>query len=394
MTLKHTISLFIAMAMISSFIASTSQAAKQNKSSKRSKVQSLDFTTTTKTKKNKTAVDSSLERALYDEENAKGSTSYYASNDDFEITESYEEKLESEEALAQQPQTTKPLQKLNLNTAPAPTLSGPNLKSPVSATKEPSTQSSTKLSASVPLKTKRFGVYASVSQSNSLVNREDGSQQSSIDVTVIPSFKIFDRLTLKARLDATQDLVNQENSEVTNASGSITYSGMSFLKGMDNSLILSGGLPVTKAHEAQSFLFSTTGTLTASINQKEFNLDRFTGTAYLSIGRNFHTYEDEIGGRINTLYYSKQGLEVGYTLTKKLTITAGLEHSSGISYLNEIRESFAITESLTYAINETYSANLSHSNSGTALKADGRTSNVEFLNEDSSVVSAGLEVSF
>lgn len=380
--------------MISGFIASTSQAAKQSKSTKKTRVQSLDYTTSAKAKKSKTAVDASLEKALYDEKNAENSTNYYASNDDFEITESFEEKLESEEALAQQAQTTKPLQKLNLQTTQTATLSDPNLKQSGFKFNETSSQSSTKLSSPATSKAKRFGVYAAISQSNSLVNREDGSQQSSIDLTIIPSYKIFDRLSLKARLDATQDLINQENSELTNASGSITYSGLSFLKGMDNSLILSGGLPVTKAHEAQSFLFSTTGTLTASINQKEFNLDRFTGTAYLSLGRNFHTYEDEIGGRINTLYYSKQGLEVGYTLINNLTLSAGLEHSNGVSYQNEIRESFAISESLTYAFNETYSANLSHSNSGAALKADGRTSNVEFLNEDSSVISAGLEVSF
>ena len=116
------------------------------------------------------------------------------------------------------------------------------------------------------------------------------------------------------------------------------------------------------------------------------------GTA--SISRNFHQYETDINGKVLSQYSSTQSLALSYEWPVGVGVSATFIHRNGLTYQNNIRESFELTEELGYEITKVFSVAIGHSNSGNALKPNGVDSNIQIVDEDASIVYASGTVSF
>jgi hypothetical protein len=96
----------------------------------------------------------------------------------------------------------------------------------------------------------------------------------------------------------------------------------------------------------------------------------------------------------NFTYSSSQTLALSYEWPVGISISATLVHRNALTYQSNIRESFEISEELGYEINKTFSVAVGHTNSGNALKANGVDSNIQLMDENSSMVYASGTMSF
>jgi hypothetical protein len=145
--------------------------------------------------------------------------------------------------------------------------------------------------------------------------------------------------------------------------------------------------PSTKRDQLQT---SLSAKIKLSTAPKE---DGFSGSVSVSAGRNFHAYEEDINGSVLNQYSSNQTLSLGYGYDK-FSISLDYINRTRWTYQGNIKSAFELDEELGYDINKTFNVAVGHSNTGSTLKANGTDSNIDFYNENSSVVYASLTLSY
>lgn len=113
----------------------------------------------------------------------------------------------------------------------------------------------------------------------------------------------------------------------------------------------------------------------------------------LSGGQNFHDYETDVHGRVLNKYSVSQGLSAGYTFGK-FSLSFIFNHKNAWSYQGNMIEAFEHFQDLSYSISKRFSVSVGHTNSGSALKANGEDSNIALIDENSSVVYSSLTLNF
>lgn len=110
----------------------------------------------------------------------------------------------------------------------------------------------------------------------------------------------------------------------------------------------------------------------------------------LSYTRNFHEYDLTAGGSFNVRETVAQTLEYSLPVVSKLSLLTSFSYSYGLTYEDDSRSKFYVGADLSWAFNQALSMSVGTSNEGNALKPNGSDSNIEFYNDNSSVVKMGL----
>ncbi|MFZ3230530.1 MAG: hypothetical protein WA160_10030 [Pseudobdellovibrio sp.] len=250
-----------------------------------------------------------------------------------------------------------------------------------------------------------FGTSALVSRSTSLVDFKDGTKTDAVDYLLSP----FVKTSLGT---VTTKLAYSQNLKESNASAESKSDW--------------ADAPVTFIATPYKWLWSSpyvitlTPTVTAvvplsqtSTRRDQLQTTLITGISFgiipdgiapkhdgawnlaigITAGQAFHAYEENTVGTVLNKYISNQTLNLGYTY-KAISLSAEYIHKSRWTYQGSTKEAFELSEELGYSINENFSMALGHTNAGSALKANGSESNIDLVNENSSVVYVAMGLSF
>lgn len=239
-----------------------------------------------------------------------------------------------------------------------------------------------------------FNGFVNAARSTSLYDFQDGSRKDGMDYTGRVNFNLTKNYTVRIDGGYSQDLKDSQNDDWNDTSVSVRRNPFAISRSLLMGLSLGGVAPTSKeSYKIKNSMGSMSVGMSLSNNPKALIPGLgIVGTASLS--RNFHQYETDINGKVLSQYSSTQSLAVSYDWPVGISASATFVHRNGLTYQNNIRESFEISEELGYEVTKAISIAVGHSNSGNALKANGVDSNVQIVDEDSSIVYASGTVAF
>ncbi len=241
---------------------------------------------------------------------------------------------------------------------------------------------------------RRWSGFINASRSTSLYNFEDGTKRDGMDYSARLNFKISNEYSLRVQGGYSQDLNYPETNDFSDTSVNLQRAPVAFGKNFLIGYRVGAGIPTSKdSHTRQNLLLSTSAALNIMINPDRL-IPGFEVASSISAGRNFHQYETAIDGRVNTQYSSNQTLSLSYGFNSGISISADFLHRNTWSYQNVMRDSFEMTQELGYQLNPTWAFAIGHTNSGSTLKPNGSDSNVQIVDEKSSLVYASTTVIF
>ena len=249
---------------------------------------------------------------------------------------------------------------------------------------------------------KKFNALLLISRGTSLYDFQDGSRKDSMDYMFIPSYKLpFG--SISSKIAYSQDLKDESPEASGFADGSITVAKTAL-----------------KWEWAPPYILTLTPTLTSvvplsknSVKRDNLQTALIAGISFgiipdgiskangwslgmgLTAGRNFHQFEESLGGNIIlNRYSSNQSINLGYSY-EKFSVSAEYIHKTRISYQNTTKDSFEISQEISYLISDNFSVAAGHTNAAlSGLKANGSEPSFKFINENDSTVYAQLGISF
>lgn len=269
-------------------------------------------------------------------------------------------------------------------------VSGPSF----AGTKNAAAKSSTTTQAQTPPPAPVVDGFVNVSRSTNLYDFQDGSRQDGMDYTGRMNFNISQNYLIRVDAGYSQNLKDPETSDWNDTSASLRRKPFAISRNLLMGFSVGGVAPTSKdSSKRQNSMGTMTTGLNFSVNPKAL-IAGLNILGSLSLSKNFHQYETDINGKVLNQYSSSQSLSVAYNWSMGLSASANFVHRNGLTYQNNIRESFEISEEIGYDITKAISVAVGHSNSGNALKANGTDSNVQFMDENSSIVYTSGTVSF
>ena len=240
--------------------------------------------------------------------------------------------------------------------------------------------------------TSPFGITMTASHSHSLVNFQDGTLKETNDFEFIPTYKWMSNQTI-LYVSYSQDARNSDNTDIgdillINAFKPWNFSWFKIIPSVV------GVIPESKdSRDNKNMDGGIGGKLTFAIQEKRL-IPGFYFKTGVSLSRYFNRYDTAIDdGTSNTQYSSWQSLQTGYSKSI-FSFDVEFDHIDGWDYNGVLHESFWHYEELTAAIGDHYGFTLGHTNSGSALRADGYSSNIRFIDENSSMVYAKLSMQY
>lgn len=258
-----------------------------------------------------------------------------------------------------------------------------------------STMSADQVSKPEKVETYKFGLSMALSRSMSLVNQQDGSDSQGLEFQAIPSL-VAPIGSFSAVISYARDLKDEESIDNGFADTIVSYGGRSKDVAWSAPYILSikptltTVIPVSKRSRIKDQLQTALSVgLSTTLKPDGVTPNNNLGDWMLKLGvtggRNFHTYEEDINGRVLNKYSSNQTINLGYNLGD-WGLSAEYIHRVRWTYQGNIRESFGLSEELSYSINDHWGVAVGHSNEGPALKANGYESNFSLYDENTSSV--------
>ncbi|MEQ1721970.1 MAG: hypothetical protein ABL930_02260 [Pseudobdellovibrio sp.] len=258
--------------------------------------------------------------------------------------------------------------------------------------------SNTKVTKPAPVATTPdFNISVSISRSTSLIDFQDGTRSDSMDYSVSPSLKVsFGTFsTVLAYSQNLRDEYTKTASDWSDIPVSFSFNSTKFkLTDEQNARIsysLTAVIPNSqysvKKDQLQTSLSGKIGFSVAPIG------DGFSYGVGVSLGRNFHAYEEDINGSVLNQYSSNQSLSLGYGMGD-WSIGADFINRTRLTYKGNTKSSFEISEELGYSVSEHFSVAIGHSNGGSTLKPNGTDSNIDIYNENNSTVYGSLGLSY
>ncbi|MGZ3774567.1 MAG: hypothetical protein ACXVCN_12665 [Bdellovibrio sp.] len=236
--------------------------------------------------------------------------------------------------------------------------------------------------------------WISFSRSTSLNDYQDGTRKDGLDTELHLTFQVAEKYSLNFIGGYSQDLKNSDNDDAADTAVILARSpekfGKTFLVGYNVSSVLPSSKDSYKNKGLQ-------GSLGAGLSVL-INPDRLIkglmilGSA--SFGRNFHEYETAVDGKVNNQYSSKQMLYIKHSFTPTIMATGTFIHRNSWSYQNVMRDSFESSEEIGYLFTENFYVGVGHTNSGNTLKPNGTESNVQLINENTSLVFVDTAIYF
>lgn len=242
-----------------------------------------------------------------------------------------------------------------------------------------------------------FHFSLSLSRSTNLVDYQDGSRSDSIDYAFSPSMKTSFG-SFASSLAYSQNLRDQYSSTASDWSDIplvFSFKPKTFIWIERNAKLqysVTAVIPVSqysvKKDQLQTALSGKIGFSLMPVEGNGFGI--VTG---ISLGRSFHSYEEDLNGSVLNQYSSNQNVGVSFAYND-WSFSADFVNRTRWTYKNSVKSIFEISEEIGYSLSPNFSAAVGHTNAGATLKANGADSNVDLYNENTSIVYATLGMSY
>lgn len=237
-----------------------------------------------------------------------------------------------------------------------------------------------------------FSGMINISRSRNMIDFQDGTMSEGMTYSFKGSLKVTTKSTLSFSTAYSQDLKDSANNTPEDSSLSlsrpITKVGSNWKLGGSISAIL----PTSKASSTRDNLIVGLRTgLNLSLNPEV--APGWSFLVGIGGGQNIHKYDTNINGSVLNKYSLSQTISAGKELGK-FALSIEFINKNAWTYQGYMKQAFEHTEELGYQLSDSTNIALGHSNSGNALKPDGRGSNIALLNENSSLVYGSVTFGF
>lgn len=239
----------------------------------------------------------------------------------------------------------------------------------------------------------RFSGFLLAARSHSLYDFKDGKKSEGMEYTLRLVARLWAQYSLKVTGVYSDDLRDQERGgQWQDTVAMLGHKPSPLGSYLLFSPLVGLGLPTSKASQDAGLQASPKLGFVTLINPDKL-VPGLTLALNIVASRNIHSYETARSGAVNTAYGLTQNLNAAYEW-KSLSFTLDFVHVNNWSYQNAMRDVFQMTQEIGYNVNKSLALALGHTNGGSTLKADGMTSNVEFIDENSSLVYVAGQVNF
>jgi|GEM_PF-2030921 hypothetical protein len=237
-----------------------------------------------------------------------------------------------------------------------------------------------------------FSGFVQAARSTSLYDFQDGTRQDGMDYTLRLAANLGDSYNVKLTAIYAQDLNNPTANDFKDTNIAFARKPTPLGDYLGVVPMLGVAFATSKASKAQELEYAGKAGLVGLIGIDKL-ITGTSATLALVGQKNIHKYETSTTGTVNNSYLFVQNLTLGYGY-KDVSLTLDFVHVNMWSYQDVMRDVFEMTQELGWAINKTFTVAIGHTNGGSTLKADGISSNVQVMNENSSMVYASTTISF
>lgn len=110
----------------------------------------------------------------------------------------------------------------------------------------------------------------------------------------------------------------------------------------------------------------------------------------ISFNRNFHEYNINADGKFNTRDSIGQTIGYDIPITSKISFSTSFFYQMAHNYADELSTRFSAGADLNWTPLKNLTLIVGTSNDGNALKPNGRDSNIEFFNDNTSIIKLGV----
>ena len=237
---------------------------------------------------------------------------------------------------------------------------------------------------------KRWSLPLVLEYASSFHKESAYEHQAQESLTLAPSYKISDQWSAGLLTSIYKDESNGEEGGITTWDNTrVSLSGTSpLLSNLDSNFGVAGVLATHQALRDQS---SYQGGMRLSVGGLWKELFHGSALRYgLAFTRNFHEFSINAQGAFNVRENLANSLEFSLPFNESLSIVTSFIYTAGYTYRDDLRTKFVTEANLVWQVNKTFSLATGASNEGNALGPNGRDSNIEFFNDNSSLFKLGL----
>lgn len=244
-----------------------------------------------------------------------------------------------------------------------------------------------------PLK-ENFSGSVGLSYSGNMFDQASYEASRDLGLEFVPTYIFSEFSSVSAKINLDREFFGQENVEIlalANIPVTFSYKRFQLFKSIDISNRLVVALPANELIRRRDSYNGAIGLGTDfGYKVQSFPLDLQIG---FTLSKNFHEYEINRDGKPNNSFVFSTSFLAKYKV-QKFTISASGAYKKAQSYGGFERDTFLNGIEVEYAHNDSYAFQMGTKNEGSALKANGKDSNFEFFNENTSALYAGLSYSF
>jgi hypothetical protein len=233
---------------------------------------------------------------------------------------------------------------------------------------------------------------ATVGRATSLYDFQDGTRKDSMDTALKVDMNFWPYATsMRISGGYSRDLRNEEASDFSDTALSLRRS---YNVGETFTLVptITAIAPTSKQSRVADNLEGAmrVGASLGHVSQRWIGWE---AGGSLSVGQNFNQYETSVGGTVLSKYVFNQSVSTSYSW-KRVGLSVEFVHKNGWTYQGALTEAFEHTEELGFELTKMFSVAVGHTNGGSILRPDGQESNLNVVNETSSMVYGALTMSF
>jgi hypothetical protein len=206
-------------------------------------------------------------------------------------------------------------------------------------------------------------------------------------VAIAPSYIFTNEWKVSASTMAYKEDVYPGNSGIDNTAITSAYS-RALQNGMKWTSTAGVTLP-TDANLRDETSYQGGARVGTGINFGELFLGS-TASYKVGFSRSFHEFDQTAEGGFNVRENFSQTVDFSLPFNDKISFSTFFTYTVGRTYQDDDRHKFAIGADLGYQITKALSASIGTSNDGNALKPNGSDSNIQFFDENSSMMKIGL----
>jgi hypothetical protein len=236
---------------------------------------------------------------------------------------------------------------------------------------------------------KKWSLLFSTGTQSNLYATGSADHESSSVLTVSPTYLLNEKQSLNLKLEISQEHAPSENTRMSNTVVTFNTKGQDLGPDIKTNYLIRGTLPSDQTLKSES---SFQGGLGAG-GGLSYQIHKTNLKYGLLINRNIHEFTQNNQGSPNIEYQLAHSFTVVQALSSPLSFVALFNYRQARTYKGFQRQAFLTDLALEYSLNSQTSFNLGISNEGPATKANGKDNNIEFYNQNTSVIYGGLSIS-